>query len=653
MTSGQAHMFAIFTCLAGAALTLPVARSRAAAGWVAFAVTGISSALALVAVAGVLGSGEPSGQAWLILGHPGLAVRFYVDGLSAIFVAIIAMIAPIAALFSIRYMDHYPGYGVARYYPYFLMFVAGMYGIVAVTDTMWVFMVFWQMMTVPSYLLIRFEHREAANIRAANKYMLMMQVACALAMIGAALLAPTGAGAGGHAGRYEFDSLAGNVSVLLQTRPFVVAVALTLFLAAFGIKAGMWPFGQIWLPDAHPAAPSPVSALLSGVMIKTGVYGMMRCFLWLVPEGSRAGYPMSAWGLTIAILGTITLFTGTVAALQQDQTKRLLAFSSIGQIGYILLGLGVALSLLPSPDPALVALGAMGLGGALFHTINHGLFKSLLFLNSGSMVWATGTQSLDRLGGLMRLMPLTGVTALVGALSVSGVPLSNGFASKWGICVGAVQGASGAMYVPLCAAVAILTSALTLATFVKFFGASFLSRTSAWVEQRAAGRRSLEVGWMMGLPQLLLAVACIVLGVLPGLGLKLVGAALGSSPGGSGAALAGAWPVEGAAALGVSVFGGRAVLVPVALACVLGLGFLVARMVSRLGAARAREAEPWLCGYVAEADCHRYAAKGYYGELMRYFRWMGGTASGAERDVATTSRARPSGELAVGGRGDD
>jgi formate hydrogenlyase subunit 3/multisubunit Na+/H+ antiporter MnhD subunit len=134
--------------------------------------------------------------------------------------------------------------------------------------------------------------------------------------------------------KYDFGTVSANLPVMLQTKPFDTGVAFALFLVGFGIKMGMWPFGQIWLPDAHPAAPSPVSAMLSGVMIKTGVYGVLRYFLWLVPPSAQANYPLAQWGALIAVLGTVTLFTGTMQALQQEQSKRLLAFHSIGQIGW-------------------------------------------------------------------------------------------------------------------------------------------------------------------------------------------------------------------------------------------------------------------------------------------------------------------------------
>ena len=261
------------------------------------------------------------------------------------FLLLAALIAVPAAFYSIVYMRHYGDYGVARYYPYFLLFLAAMYGLLSTTDMMWFFFIFWQMMTLPGYALIRFEHRKPANVHAANKFLLMMQIACGATLIGAEILARSGASANaGGMVKYDFDTVSANLPALLHAQPGLTALAFALFLVGFGIKMGMWPFGQVWLPDAHPAAPSPVSAMLSGVMIKTGVYGLMRYFLWLTPATALGDFPLARWGLVVAVLGTITLFTGTMQALKQEQTKRLLAFHSIGQVGYILLGVGACMA---------------------------------------------------------------------------------------------------------------------------------------------------------------------------------------------------------------------------------------------------------------------------------------------------------------------
>ena len=364
--------------------------------------------------------------------------------------------------------------------------------------------------------------------------------------------------------------------------------------------------------------------MLSGVMIKTGAYGVMRYFLWLVPADARPDYPIATWGAVVAVLGTVTLFTGTMQALKQEQSKRLLAFHSIGQIGYILLGIGACMALLGTGDSGTAGLAVIALFGALYHVVNHGLFKGLLFLNAGSMLHATGTQDLNRLGGLMRWMPLTAVTALVASFSISGVPLFNGFVSKWTIYVAAIQGSHGAPYLAVCAVIAIFTSVITLASFVKFFGVSFLSRTSTLVRERASKTGRLEVGWTMQVPQVALAACCVLLGLAPSVAFSLLRAVLDASRQGFGATLADAIPMTTTAWLSADVAHGSAVIAPLILAALLGSMLLLSWLVSRIGGAARRAAEPWLCGYARETDFNRYAAHGFYGEIKRYFGWIGG-----------------------------
>lgn len=625
MTPEQSVLAAIVLCLGGAGLTLLASRNKTVAGGLAFVFTLAAAVIMVSTVTRVLVSGPGHPAEFSLLPQIGLVLRVYVDGLTALFLLLTALVSVPAALYSVVYMRNYEGYSAARYYPYFLIFLAAMYGLVSTTDMMWFFFIFWQMMTLPGYALIRFEHRKPANIRAANRYLVMMQIACAATMIGAELLAVAGATTSGSPSlKYDFDTVSANLPALLSARPGMTALAFALFLAGFGIKMGMWPFGQFWLPDAHPAAPSPVSAMLSGVMIKTGVYGLMRYFLWLVPPAGLADYPLAPWGLVVALLGTITLFTGTMQALKQEQSKRLLAFHSIGQVGYILLGTGACMSLLPAADPRAAALAALGFCGALLHVLNHGLFKALLFLNAGSMLQATGTQDLNRMGGLMKFMPLTAITALVASCSISGVPLFNGFISKWTIYVAAVQGCGSAKYLAVCALLAILTSALTLASFIKFFGVSFLSRASALVTARAARPGRLEVGWAMQLPQVALALACVLLGVAPALGFRLVQRVLETSSSGCGTALAAAAPLQTSLWSGVAQLQSAALFAPLVLAAALGLMLLAAHALSRIGHASRRATAPWLCGYAREADCHRYSAHNFYAEIKRYFRWLGG-----------------------------
>jgi hydrogenase-4 component B len=623
MTPEQAVLASILICIAGALLTLVVSRNKTAVGWLAFLATGATAILIFFAAARVLRSGpSPAVAEFWSVPALGFSLRLHVDGLSVFFLILAAFIAVLAALYSIAYMRHYREYSVARYYPNFLLFLGGMYGLLSTTDMMGVFFLFWQLMVLPSYMLMRFEPKNKENLQAANKYLVIMQIACIAIMLGAFILGTPVQGTSGSL-KYDFDTVSANLPVLLMLRPDATALAFALFLAGFGIAMGMWPFGQLWLPDAEPACPSPASALLSGVMLKVGVYGLLRHFLWLVPLGAQADYPLAKWGLVVVVLGTISLFTGTMQALKQEQSERLLAFHSIGQIGYILLGTGTCMALL-SAGPVAATLATIALMGALFHVLNHGLFKGLLFLNAGSMLHATGTQDLNQMGGLMKFMPLTAITALVASFSISGVPLFNGFVSKWTIYVAAIQGNPSAKYLAVCAVIALLTSVLTLASFIKFFGVSFLTRPSALVKSQAEERGRLEVPWLMQVPQLMLAFLCLLLGVLPGIGVGLIQRALQASPGGLGAKWGRAVPAIRGPWMGVGETHSTALFAPLALAAVLGLMFLLAYGISKLGSAPRRTAVPWLCGYVREKECYRYTAHNFYGEIKRYFRWVGG-----------------------------
>jgi hydrogenase-4 component B len=225
------------------------------------------------------------------------------------------------------------------------------------------------------------------------------------------------------------------------------------------------------------------------------------------------------------------------------------------------------------------------------------------------------------------------VTALIASFSISGVPLFNGFASKWTIYVATIQAVSVAKYLPVCAAIAILTSALTLASFIKFFGVSFLSRSSALVKERVAREGGLEVSWLMQAPQLLLACCCVLLGLIPAIAFTLIQHTLASSGEGITRAFATSAPGMRSSWLGLTLHS-SAVFMPIGLAMMLGLLFVVSYGISKLGAAPRRADVPWLCGYALEADCNRYVAHNFYGEIKRYFRWLGGMPRNASKHPA-------------------
>lgn len=334
-------------------------------------------------------------------------LAFRIDGLSALFLIIIAVLFTAAALYGIGYLAHYRRESLRRYYFPFPLFMAGMLAVVSTSDWFW-FLVFWEFMTLVSYFLVIFEYRKKQNLSAGFIYFFMTQSTSAGLMLVVIFLS-------NRTGSFAFASLPDLFRSLAQSNPWALHALLALFFIAFATKAGMYPLG-IWLPEAHPAAPASISALLSGVMIKIGVYGLLRVFVWALPVSGIS----SAWGTVIASLGVVSMLIGTLRALGENDSKRLLAQSSIGQMGYILLGLGLGMAFLPHSP----LFGAVALVGCLYHVINHACFKSLLFFNSGSILYRTGTRDLNQLGGLVKVMPLAAACAVVGALAIAGAPRS-------------------------------------------------------------------------------------------------------------------------------------------------------------------------------------------------------------------------------------
>ncbi len=282
--------------------------------------------------------------------------------------------------------------------------------------------------------------------------------------------------------------------------------AFLLFLLGFGVKAGIIPL-HIWLPVAHPAAPSNVSAFMSGVVIKTGIYGLTRvCFDFMGP-------PPNWWGVTLLSLGTISAVLGVLYALMEHDLKRLLAYHSIENIGIILMGLGAALMFLHTGHPMLASLALIA---GLYHTINHAVFKALLFLGAGAVVHATHTRNMEEMGGLVKRMPRTAFCFLIGAVAISALPPLNGFVSEWLTYQSLLQGFGTTpslirLMFPLGGAMLALTGALAAACFVKAYGITFLAQPRS--EQAAHAQ---EAGWPEVAGQVLLTVVCVVLGLFSG-----------------------------------------------------------------------------------------------------------------------------------------
>jgi multicomponent Na+:H+ antiporter subunit D len=397
-----------------------------------------------------------------------LNIRLLLDGFSLFMLFTISLVSFAVTVYSINYMDHYGA--KANYYALLLVMIAGMNGLVLSSDLFNIY-IFLEMAAVASYALVAFG-RGHDELEASFKYLMLSAVASAFVLLSIAVIF-------GVTGGVSFGTVAQGLKTL--NIKYVVGFCSGLFLAGFGLKAALVPFHS-WLPDAHPSAPAPISAMLSGVLIKvSGVYAMMRIFL-------------NVFGLTpalttvLTVMGIVSIFVGALAALGQNDIKRMLAYSSISQIGYVVLGLGIGTPL--------------GFIGGLFHLFNHALFKSLLFLNAGAIEQSTGTRSLDKMGGLAKVMPLTAATSAIGSLSIAGVPPLNGFWSKLLIIIALVQ---AKMYV--LAVLAVLGSVITLWYYLVLQHQAFFGKLNeAWKGVK-------EAPFWMSAATVLLALLCVVTGL--------------------------------------------------------------------------------------------------------------------------------------------
>ena len=516
----------------------------------------------------------------------GRALTVVVDELSAFFLAIVALIAVLATLYSVDYMTHFPGDSLAKFYPVLLVFFAAVVGVLVVSDFLF-FLVCWELMTLTSFVLVTFERANPASQRAGLKYFVITHAATLCMVAGALLLWR-------ECGSFHFAELRGALAHLLAARPFLGHTVLALLFVGFATKAGVLPMGD-WLPDAHPVAPSGMSAALSGALVKLGIYGLVRFFCGMLPV-SAAG----AWGLVLAVAGTGSLFVGTLTALRQTDSKRLMAFHTIGQIGYICLGIGVAMSCLAAAP----ALAALALVGALFHAANHACFKACLFLGAGAVLFRTGERDMNKLGGLAGAMPATAAATTVASLAIAGVPPLNGFASKWLIVATCLlAGMTQPLFLVL-GLVAMFISLATLASFLKVVGSVFLGAPDP--------RRSVrEVPATMVTAQVALAALCIVLGVLPYWPLAVirdaVAAILPVAVPGAAELLGGPWGLSLAAgAAGVAVWAPPVLVIGMA---VLTLG---AYGLQRAGGAQTRRVPVWTCGEEHTAASVRYPASSLY-----------------------------------------
>jgi len=398
---------------------------------------------------------------------PPQGINLVLDGLSRLMLIIINVVGFLAIVYSVGYMKKFTA--KSKYYGLFMLMLTGMNGVVLTGDFFNLF-VFAEIAAISSYALVAFGV-EAEELEASFKYMVMGSIATTLILFSIGILyGLTGSLNMADVGR----TIQGNGGTLLS-------FSMVLFLTGFGIKAAIIPF-HAWLPDAHPSAPAPVSAMLSGVLIKAlGAYTLMRIFFNVFGVNLQLSW-------VFMILGLLSIFGGGLLALRQDDLKRLLAYSSISQMGFIILGLGCG--------------NYWGILGALFHLLNHSSFKSLLFLNSGAVEYSLGTRKLDKMGGLSKVMPVTGATSTIGSLSISGIPPFNGFWSKLFIIIGLVQANHFIL-----AVLAILASILTLAYYLR------MQRYTFFGQLRKGLEKIKEAPLSMCFSMIVLAIVCVGLGI--------------------------------------------------------------------------------------------------------------------------------------------
>ena len=524
---------------------------------------------------------------------PGGAFSVALDPVSGLFLVPTLLLSALAAVYGVEYLRPFrerKPLGVA--WCAFDLLVASM-GLTLVAQNGVLFLLTWETMALASFFLVTFEDEKREVRRAGWTYLVATHLGTAALLAMFVLLA-------GAAGSFEFSDFVRAVAV----SPGLPDLVFLLAVVGFGTKAGFMPL-HIWLPEAHPAAPSHVSAVMSGVMIKTGIYGLVRLLLILPP-------PPIWWGWLLVGIGVTSGVLGVLFALAQHDLKRLLAYHSVENIGIIALGLGLGLLGIATEKPALAVLGV---AGGLLHVLNHALFKGLLFLGAGAVLHSTGSREIDHLGGLLRRMPWTGACFLVGAVAISGLPPLNGFVSEFLIYAAAFRGSLEAgglagTIIPTLSTIGALSliGGLATACFTKAFGIVFLGEPRS--DHAAAAH---EAGPAMRWPMLFLAAACAVLGVWPAAALSAVTPAVRlvvRQPDVLVAdAFAGAAHALGMVTQGVGVF----------LACLVALALLRHRLL----AGRPVEATmTWDCGYARPTARMQYTASSFAQPFTALFRMV-------------------------------
>lgn len=556
-------------------------------------VYGLTAVLCAVALANALGFliGDPFPLAIVLpLGLPWLGAHFALDPLAAFFLVVVNLGGFAASAFGLGYGRHEES--PARVLPFYAAFLAGMNLVVVAADA-FVFLFAWEFMSLASWALVMARHRDPESAPAAYVYFVMASAGTF------ALLLAFGVAAGAD-GAYTFAAIRD-----ASFAPLASGAILVLALIGAGSKAGVVPL-HAWLPLAHPAAPSHVSALMSGVMTKVAIYGLVRVVFDLLGE------PVWWWGLIVLALGGVTAVTGVLFALMQHDLKRLLAYHTVENIGIIVIGLGLALAFRAN---GVGWAAALALTAALFHVLNHSLFKSLLFFGSGAIAVATGERNLERLGGLIRGMPVTAFAFLIGSAAISALPPLNGFVSEWltfqAILVSPTLPQWGLkLLIPAVGAMLALSAALAAACFVKAFGSAFLGRARSDAAERATEVDRFSLAAMLGL-----ALLCGLVGIAPVFVIDALAPAVRALIGEALVPQASqAWLTLVPIAAGRSSYNGLLVLAFIVLA-----GLATAFAVHRLGSRVVRRGPAWDCGFPDPSPATQYTAESFAQPIRRVF----------------------------------
>ncbi|QWR78807.1 hydrogenase 4 subunit B [Candidatus Magnetomonas plexicatena] len=472
--------------------------SRRLTIYISFSVSALASLSCAIAGLWALSNGITQ-QLTLPIGLPALPFHLRLDQLSGFFMVIIGLLSFYVSIYSMGYVG-----GLSRELPtrrlivFYNLFVAAMFVVVLADDAL-CFLVAWEVMAGASYFLVMFEDGRSESRRAAYLYMVMAHVGAVLILLSFGVMAGVSTGFENFTG-YTFDAMrAMDFPVKWATAAFL------LYFIGFSAKAGVIPL-HVWLPEAHPVAPSNVSALMSGVMLKIAIYGIVRFTFDIIRV-----YPWW-WGALVLVLGLISAVMGVLFALMQHDIKKLLAYSSVENVGIILIGIGLSMIFTSFHLPVMASLALVA---GLYHTMNHAMFKGLLFMGAGAIVHAVHDRKMDNMGGLIRRLPWTSVLFLVGSISISGLPPFNGFVSEWLTFQALLLSPSlpnqlMKLLIPLGAALLALTAALASATFVKTFGVIFLGNN------RGANQHEVtESGWAMRIAMMLAAFTCLCFGILP------------------------------------------------------------------------------------------------------------------------------------------